>query len=169
MKAEKKNREAFRQASEEWRRGNVGRALFNATKKFEQDVLASLDSNGYPEIRIVHLNLYRNLELDGTRLTELAARASMTKQGMQELVDRAEQAGYVERRSDPKDGRAKVVAFSDKGLVLMQALHKAILDAEQNMIGSIGGAPVELIGQWLRSYTDADTPSPRQASPRIAD
>ena len=154
-----KKREAFRQASEDWRRGNAGRALFNATKKFEQDILTSLASNGFPEIRLVHLNLYRNLEFDGTRLTELAARASMTKQGMQELVDRAEKAGFIERRPDPDDRRAKFVVFSDKGLVLLEALHQAIVFAEQNMIARIGGAPVELIGQWLRAYTAADGPS----------
>ncbi|MCC2097776.1 MAG: MarR family transcriptional regulator [Hyphomicrobiales bacterium] len=161
-KPDRNSREGFRQASEEWRRGNVGRAIFNATKKFEQDVLASLADNGFPEIRLVHLNLYRNLEFDGTRLTDLAARASMTKQGMQELVDRAEKAGFVERRPDPHDGRAKMVAFSGNGLKLFEALRQAIRFAEQNMIDSIGNAQVDLIGQWLRAYTqdkiDASSP-----------
>ncbi|MGE3644419.1 MAG: MarR family winged helix-turn-helix transcriptional regulator [Beijerinckiaceae bacterium] len=156
MKPAKRHRETFRRTSEEWRRGNVGRAIFNATKKFEQDVLDFLAGNGMGGIRAVHLNLYRNLEFDGTRLTVLAARANMTKQGMQELVDRAEQAGFVERRPDPVDGRAKVIAFSDKGLVLLEALREAIAFAERNMIESIGGAQVELIGQWLRAYTGQD-------------
>ena len=155
MTARKPRPKSFRQASEDWRRGNVGRAMFDATRKFEQDLLAALAQSGYGEIRVVHLNLYRNLELDGTRLTELAARASMTKQGMQELVDRAEEAGFVVRRPDPKDGRAKVVAFSDKGLLLLDALHDALKQAERNMIARIGGAQVELIAQWLRAYADA--------------
>jgi DNA-binding MarR family transcriptional regulator len=146
------DREAFRRTGEEWRRGNVGRALFNATKKFEQDVEEILDREGYTSIRIVHLSLYRNLDFDGTRLTELAARANMTKQSMQDLVDRAERQGFIERRPDPLDRRAKMVAFSDRGLQLMEVLHKGILHAEQQMIATLGVAAVEQIAGWLTSY-----------------
>ena len=146
------DREAFRAVGEEWRRGNVGRALFNATKAFEQDVMAVLEREGYAEIRIVHLNLYRNLDFDGTRLTDLAARANMTKQGMQELVDRAEQQGFVERRPDPADRRAKMVAFSDRGLLLMDVLHKAIMHAERQMVAALGAGTVADINASLRAY-----------------
>lgn len=152
MARKRVDREAFRQAGEEWRRGNVGRALFNATRRFEQDILRVLEREGFAQIRVVHLNLYRNLDFDGTRLTELAARANMTKQSMQELVDRAEQMGLVERRPDPWDRRAKTVAFSDRGLKLLEALHKGILHAEQQMIAAIGAGAVEQIAGWMGSY-----------------
>ncbi len=165
MKQEAGHREALQKASEEWRRrGNVGRALFNATRKFEQDLLASLAGNGFGEIRAVHLNLYRNLDFDGTRLTELAARASMTKQGMQELVDRAEAAGFVERRRPAGWPRQGHCFHGDRGLVLLEALRGAITQAEHTMIAGIGGAQVDLIGQWLRAYTD-DSEKSRGAAP----
>ena len=151
------NREAFRQAGEAWRRGNVGRALFNATKKFEQDVLDFVEHAGYADIRMVHLNLYRNLDFDGTRLTELAARANMTKQSMQELVDRAEALGFVERRPDPQDRRAKMVAFSDRGLALLDVLHQAILHAERRMVAAIGGDAVRQMAGWLGAYARPGT------------
>jgi len=150
------NREAFRQAGEAWRRGNIGRALFNATKKFEQDVLDFVERAGFADIRMVHLNLYRNLDFDGTRLTELAARANMTKQSMQELVDRAEALGFVERRPDPQDRRAKMVAFSDRGLALLDVLHQAILYAEQRMVAAIGGEAVARMAGWLGAYARPD-------------
>jgi DNA-binding MarR family transcriptional regulator len=156
MARKRVDREAFRHVGEEWRRGNVGRALFNATRRFEQDVAEVLQREGFGEIRIVHLNLYRNLDFDGTRLTDLAARANMTKQSMQELVDRAEQQGLVERRPDPQDRRAKTVAFSDRGLKLLDALHKGILYAEQQMISAIGASAVEEVAGWMGDYARSE-------------
>lgn len=169
MPRRRTNREAFRQAGEEWRRGNVGRALFNATRKFEEDLMAVLQREGFPEIRIVHLNLYRHLDFDGTRLTELAARANMTKQSMQELVDRAELMGFVERRPDPRDRRAKVVAFSERGLTLVEALHKGILHAERQMVAAIGAAAVDGIAARLTEYTTPPSqPDPVKPAPAPA-
>ena len=162
------NREAFRRAGEEWRRGNVGRALFNATRKFEQDVLEVLEREGFHEIGIVHLNLYRNLDFDGTRLTELAARANVTKQSMQELVDRAEGQGFIERRPDPQDRRAKIVAFSGRGLRLLEALHKGILHAEAQMVAAIGVDAVERIAGWLVGYSCNAVGDRAEAQPQPA-
>ena len=51
--------------------------------------------------------LVQNLDLYGTRLTEIAARAGMAKQSMLELVDKAERLSLVERRPDPDDQRAQ--------------------------------------------------------------
>jgi DNA-binding MarR family transcriptional regulator len=145
-------REAFRNANEAWRRDNVGRAIFDATRSIESDVLKVLAKEGFPEIRMVHLNLYRNLDLDGTRLTELASRANMTKQGMQELIDRAERLGFVERRPDPEDRRAKVVAFSKRGLKLLEGLHLAVIFMEKRMAETIGETSVRQIARLLIRY-----------------
>jgi DNA-binding MarR family transcriptional regulator len=148
---------AFSNANEAWRRDNVGRAIFEATRVIEADVLKVLAEEGFSEIRMVHLNLYRNLELDGTRLTELALRANMTKQGMQELVDRAEKLGYVERRPDPHDRRAKVVAFSKRGLKLLEALHKAVVYMEKRMAERIGERAVRQVARVLSRYNQKRT------------
>jgi len=154
---------AFSNAYESWRRDNVGRAIFGATRVIEGDILKVLAEEGFADIRMVHLNLYRNLELDGTRLTELASRANMTKQGMQELVDRAEQLGYVDRRPDPHDGRAKVVAFSKRGLKLLEALHKAVIYMEKQMAETIGERAVKQITRQLIQYNQRGTPYRRSS------
>ena len=148
-------REAFRNANEAWRRDNVGRAIFEAAKTFEREVLNVLQSQDFHEVRMVNLNLFRNLDLDGTRLTELASRANVTKQAMQELVDRAEAQGFVVRLPDPKDGRAKAVAFSTRGLKLLEALHKAVMLTEQQMTNVVGVVAVRQIATALRQYNSA--------------
>jgi DNA-binding MarR family transcriptional regulator len=147
----------FARDEESWRRDNVGRAIFDATRKIEEQMLEVLAERGFPQIRRVHLNLFRNLDLDGTRLTELAARANTTKQSMQELVDELQQLGFVERRPDPSDKRAKCVCFGKRGRKLLAALHAAVLSMEENMAREIGAANLRLIARTLRKYNSAGT------------
>jgi DNA-binding MarR family transcriptional regulator len=153
VKSKVTQQSAFSNADEVWRRGNVGRAIFEAARVVEADILRVLAEEGFSDLRRVHLNLYRNLELDGTRLTDLASRANMTKQGMQELVDRAEKLGYVERRPDSLDRRAKIVVFSKRGLKLLEALHKAVILMEKRMAQQIGERSVRQIARLLGRYT----------------
>lgn len=53
----------------------------------------------------------------GTRLTDLAEMAEVTKQTAGFLVDRLADAGYVERVPDPSDARARLVRIADRGRV----------------------------------------------------
>jgi len=61
-----------------------------------------------------------HLKIEGMGLTELAERAGMTKQGMGKRIDELEAEGYVVRSSNPEDGRAKLIQFSEKGLALLE-------------------------------------------------
>src|SRR6185295_414628 len=69
-----------------WRHDNAGRLLNNAVSRFESRVLQLMSRSGHPEARISHISLTRNLDLRGTRVSELGRRAGMTKQAMGELV-----------------------------------------------------------------------------------
>ena len=65
---------------------------------------------GYPEVRPSYGSVLLPLfEEDGLRMGELAARARLSKQAMTELVRRLERDGLVERRADPRDGRASLI------------------------------------------------------------
>jgi DNA-binding MarR family transcriptional regulator len=101
-----------RKSGTAWRHANVGRLLNNAVRRFEARVLELMSASGHVETRIAHVSLTRNLDVEGTRLTELAQRASMSKQAMGELVDQCAELGLVERMADPKDGRARIIRFT---------------------------------------------------------
>ena len=108
-----------------WRVENIGRALSFASAVFERDVLFTVRQGEFAWVTPVQLALFRNLDLDGTPLTELAARARITKQSMQELVDKAERFGVVVRRPDPHDRRVKIVAFTQAGLLMLERFRPA--------------------------------------------
>jgi len=51
----------------------------------------------------------------GSRLTDLAEQAQITKQSAGFLVDQLERVGFVERVPDPADARARLVRFTARG------------------------------------------------------
>ena len=74
-----------------------------------------LRSGGFDDLTLAQGRLAARIGEDGTRLTELAAAAQVTKQTASFLVEQLERAGYVERRPDPTDARARLVCLAERG------------------------------------------------------
>ncbi len=141
-----------------WRRNNIGRRMNEALRLFEARIIETLRAGGHDALTVAHINLTRNLDEEGTRLTELARRAAMTKQSMSELVDQVERTGLIEKRPDPTDGRAKLVCFTAAGLVWLEAFHRSLELAEAEMRAALGPAMVELMAEALARYVEAQRP-----------
>jgi DNA-binding MarR family transcriptional regulator len=78
---------------------------------------ARLAGLGHPDIRESYGCVFGFIDMDnGSRLTELAERAGLTKQAVGEAVTELERLGYVTRVPDPDDGRAKLIKLTDWGL-----------------------------------------------------
>jgi len=115
-------------------------------------VLDLMREAGYAQTRIAHIGLTRNLDVEGTRLTELARRASMSKQAMGELVEQCEAMGLVARSRDPSDGRARIITFTALGLEWLDAFRAAVDVAEREMRGQLGAAAMDTLVQALTTY-----------------
>ena len=141
-----------------WRTWNLGALLFAATDRCVRDKLRVTRADGFM-LSEAQLALFHHLDGSGTRLTELAARANLTKQGMIELVDRAEAMRLVERRPDPADGRAKTVHLTDEGAPMLASLHRGIVAAENCVRGAFGAALFDEVARKLGGYAAAGLPS----------
>lgn len=106
---------------EHFRKHNLGQSLMEVARHFQRHALEGFLKEGHAGLQASHQAVLTHLSLSGTRLTELAKRASMTKQAMGQLVDEVESLGYVERIPDPTDRRAKLVRFTEKGCQLMKS------------------------------------------------
>lgn len=135
-----------------WRHANIGRLLNNAISRFEARVLELMSESGHGETRIAHVSLTRNLDVEGTRLTELARRAAMSKQAMGELVDQCAALGLVDRVADLSDGRARIVKFTADGLLWLDAFRDAVDVAEREMRAELGKATMDAIVRGLADY-----------------
>jgi len=130
----------------------MGRLLNNAVRRFEARVLELMSDRGHDETRIAHVSLTRNLDVEGTRLTELARRASMSKQAMGELVDQCAELGLVDRIADSTDKRARIVMFTPAGLEWLDAFREAVDIAENEMRSELGKTAMDAILKGLAAY-----------------
>lgn len=146
-----------------WRQSHLGRWLGDAMRRFDARVLQLMASNeGVPlalanlaardQISAAHVHITRHLALQGSRLTELAQAAGMTKQAMGNLVNQCEAWGLVSREEDPLDARAKRVVFTETGLVWLQAFRTAVLQAEQEFQEAVGQDVATVVALGLEAY-----------------
>jgi len=124
--------------------------LFRQTSRVMVDELVErLRAAGYRDMTAAHHPLFESIDPGGTRLTVLAARAGMTHQSMGELVGALELRGYVERRSDPSDGRVRLVVLTEKGRAAVRLAVKEIAAIEAAWLERVGAAGFELDGRAL--------------------
>jgi DNA-binding MarR family transcriptional regulator len=82
--------------------------------------------------------VFQHIEAGGSRLTDLAERAQITKQSMGYLVDYLEERGYVERRPDPTDRRATLICLTDRGWSQVRAALAIIAAVEAEWTQALG-------------------------------
>jgi DNA-binding MarR family transcriptional regulator len=75
---------------------------------------------------------------DGSRITDLAEAAVLTKQTVGFLVDQLQRAGYVERTPDPRDGRARLVRVAQRGAAAVQASMSVVAEVEAQWTAYLG-------------------------------
>jgi DNA-binding MarR family transcriptional regulator len=109
-----------------------------------------LTNSGYDDLRPTHfMNVFRFMDCDGTRPTELARRAGMTPQAMGDLVAHLEKRDYVKRVGHPTDGRVKVVVWAERGQAAADAANAFFRELEQRWAIDLGEDNLETLKQAL--------------------
>jgi DNA-binding MarR family transcriptional regulator len=90
----------------------IGVHLFEAYRELEKRAYDAVVTAGYHDITVAQARIAARIGPEGTRLSELAEQARVTKQTAGHLVDQLERSGYVERVPDPTDGRARLVRLT---------------------------------------------------------
>ena len=146
-----------------WRETHLGRLLGHAVRRFEARVLSLMANNDQvplalsnlaarDQISAAHIHITRHLSLQGSRLTELAQAAGMSKQAMGDLVNQCEAWGLVKRASDSRDGRARQVVFTEAGLAWLAAFQMAVAQAEEEFKASVGNEIATVVALGLEAY-----------------
>lgn len=151
-------------SNDAWRSHHVGHWLRLALDRFDARVLdlmarhtaaplglANLAARG--QVGAAHIHITRHLDLQGSRLTDLAARAGMTKQAMTALVNQCEAWGMVERTDDTQDARVKHIRFTATGLAWLQAYQDAVVQAQEELQQSVGAEVATVIHLGLEAYS----------------
>jgi DNA-binding MarR family transcriptional regulator len=125
------------------RHEHLGWLLGQADLHFAEGVKRAMHERGFAGIRLVHIALIRNVDENGTRITDIARRAGMTKQATGQLVAEFVELGYIRLVTDPDDGRAKIARYTAKGKRLLLAIVASIEQTENAVAAAIGAVQLE--------------------------
>lgn len=146
-----------------WRQTHLGRLLGLAMRRFDARVLTLMAQNvevplalsnlaARGQVSAAHIHITRHLAREGSRLTDLADLAGMSKQAMGKLVDQCEAWGLVTRARDARDARARRVLFTPTGLAWLGAFKQAVTQAEAELRLAVGPEIATVIALGLEAY-----------------
>ncbi|HEX2317110.1 MAG TPA: helix-turn-helix domain-containing protein [Thermomonospora sp.] len=104
----------------------------------QDELFGTLAEQGHPGLRPQHGAVLAYLDEEGTRATDLARRSRQHKQVIGKLVDELEALGYVERRPDPADRRAKLIVPTARGLDQMTRSDAIMTALEERHARALG-------------------------------
>jgi DNA-binding MarR family transcriptional regulator len=133
----------------------VGQLLVRLLAEFRRELLEEAEAYGYGDIRLAHLQITGNIGTKGIRLTDLAARAQLSLAATSELVNELQQLGYLERRPDPADARAKLIFPTARGLQLLREASAKVRELEGRWGSYAGEEHFEVALQTLQDVLDA--------------
>ncbi len=138
---------------------NTLRLLLEGYRALASELMSSLDERGYPDARPAHGAVFMNIDRrSGTRLTDLARRARITKQGMMLIVDDLENRGYVRRVPDPEDARAKVVRLTARGRRYVAEARRVVAAQEARARRELGDRRYEAFRSSLEQLISGGEP-----------
>lgn len=132
-------------------------------------VAADLAAAGFTDLRPAHFAVFQQLDAAGSRLTDLAIRAHMTKQSMGALVDDLERWDYVERVPDPTDKRARIVRRTERGWAVERAARASVGAFEAEWTQRIGADRMRQFRSVLEEFAATMGVGGASAPPRSSD
>jgi DNA-binding MarR family transcriptional regulator len=150
-------------SDDRWRSTHLGRLMGLALRRFDERVLHLMAHDAQvplalsnlaarEQIGAAHIHITRHLALKGSRLTELAAAAGMSKQAMGDLVTQCEAWDLVRREPDPLDARARRIVFTETGLLWLEAFRLAVAQAEAEFRAQVGSDVATVVALGLEAY-----------------
>ncbi|BAK37608.1 putative MarR family transcriptional regulator [Microlunatus phosphovorus NM-1] len=120
-----------------------------AYRAMDDQVMHAMHQAGF-KVTIAQGRLAQRIAPNGSRLTDLAEQAQVTKQTASLLVDALEREGMVERVPDPADGRARLIRFTERGQIASAHAMETVMRVERTWIEHLGP---ELAGSLREALT----------------
>jgi DNA-binding MarR family transcriptional regulator len=128
---------------EAFRENDIGVLASRLLHAFQTELFQRLHDKGFDDIAPKHGGVLAHLRHEGVRATDIARRSGQLKQVVGVIVDELEDLGYVERRPDPADRRAKLVVPTRRGrkqMATATSIIAEIMDRHASELGTGGFA-----------------------------
>ena len=137
---------------------NIGLLLFLPYRAMEARVFEELASAGFDDFTPAQARVFQRISPGGSRLTDLAAQAGITKQSAGFLVDQLERAGYVERVPDPADRRARLVRIAERGARSVEVSRAIVARVEAEWTAHLGESRMAQLRSALTDLREITDP-----------
>ncbi|MFJ9783160.1 MarR family winged helix-turn-helix transcriptional regulator [Amycolatopsis sp. NPDC101161] len=127
-----------------------GRLLFAV----QRELFATLAARGFDDLKHRHGAVLAYLDPDGVRATELSRLSGQYKQIIGTLIDELAALGYVERRPDPSDRRAKLICPTERGLAQMRAADAIMAAIQRRHADRLGREDYDRFKRTLADITE---------------
>jgi DNA-binding MarR family transcriptional regulator len=132
----------------------VGAMLRDVWQWVRDQMYSGVVAAGYADLNAAHVGLWRYPGLDGLRPSQLADRAGITKQSVNDLLGHLERHGYLGRVPDSADGRARVIRLTAKGRRLEGTIYAEAGAAQQRIAEILGSRRFEQLHSSLELLTE---------------
>ena len=134
----------------------IGALLRVPSQVIHRRLIADLNRAGFDDLRLPHIAVLSYPSADGCRPSELAERAGMSKQAMNQLLQSLENLGYIKRVSAETDGRARVVRFTERGLAAWNKEFEILAEIEAEWRAVLGDKAFEGLKEVLTELWVSD-------------
>ena len=125
------------------------RRLSQAARALDHEIVEALHDRGIWDLKPTQARNLLLIDRTGTRLSELAQRAEITKQRMMQVIDELQSMGCLRRTPDPEDSRAKVVRLTAKGLRHRAEARRALMAVEARARRQLGERRYDQLASML--------------------
>lgn len=116
----------------------IGALLRVPAQAIHRRIISGLHRAGFRDLRLPHMGVLQYPGPDGGRPSELAERAGMSKQAMNQLLRSLERFGYLSRRGAKGDQRTRVVHFTARGRAAWAKIHEILAEIEDEWRTTLG-------------------------------
>ena len=130
----------------------LGQIIMMLHEDFQHRLTADLQRRGIAGIRARHRAVFLHLGSFGpSRSVDLAEAAGIRPQSMMKIIHELEASGWLERRPDPADSRAKLVDFTAQGRSFITELTRSTEAVWDQYASQLGERKMTAIFSELRS------------------
>ena len=142
---------------------DLGILLGVAFQEFVRQLHAAHAAAGFADLGRNDGLVFRSLARRPMTVSELASHLEISKQGAAQIIDDMERRGYVERRPDPGDRRARLIGLSERGQRALANARRFHRDFERKLARTHGADAVAT----LRAMLEAIAGSEQSVDPRL--
>ena len=116
----------------------IGALLRLPWEAVQQHMLERLHAQGFADFDAAYLTVFQYPGPEGERPSELAARLRVSKQALNHLLGQLERRGYLNRHTDPDDGRSKRIILTSRGTRAIAVIREAVAEMEERWGRQLG-------------------------------